>query len=120
MTEAQALRVQIGKCLMLGDRNITELRGLEVDKGEEDSDQNEFEETQAELVKEFGKAKKANSEHRDVCFQIQKMANFMLSSDVDVSETDCKNKQDARQFLVACEQHEKETDDTVYDWKKEN
>ena len=44
VTEAQALRVQIGKCLLLDDRNIKELRELEVDKGEE----------------EFGKAKKTN------------------------------------------------------------
>ena len=120
VTEAQALRVQIGKYLKLCDRNVTELRGLETDKGEEDSDQEEFDETQAELVKEFGKVKKANSEHIEVCFQIQKMANFMLSSDVEVSETDSKNKQDARKVLVACKQHEKETDTTVFDWKKEN
>ena len=108
VTEAQALRVQIGKYLKLCDRNVTELRGLETDKGEEDSDQDEFDETQAEFVKEFGKVKKANSEHIEVCFQIQKMANFMLSSDVEVSETDSKNKQDARKALVACEKHEEE------------
>ena len=42
---------------------------METEKGEEDSDQDEFEETQAELVKEFGKAKKANSEHMEVCFK---------------------------------------------------
>ena len=29
--EAQALRVQIGKCLKLCDRNITELRALETE-----------------------------------------------------------------------------------------
>ena len=51
---------------------------METDKGEEDSDQDEFDETQAELVKEFGKVKKANSEHIEVCFQIQKMANFIF------------------------------------------
>ena len=58
VTEAQALRVQIGKYLKLCDINVNELRGLETDKGEEDSDQDEFDETQAELVKEFGKLKK--------------------------------------------------------------
>ena len=120
MTEAQALRVQIGKCLKLCDRNITELRALETEKGEEDSDQEEFDETQAELVKEYMKAKKANEEHRDVCFQIQKMANFMLSSEGDVSETDSKNKQEARKVLVECEQKEKETETTVFEFKNEN
>ena len=47
VTEAQALRVQIEKCLKLCDRNITELRALETEKGEEDSDQEDFDETQA-------------------------------------------------------------------------
>ena len=93
---------------------------MEADKGEEDSDQDEFDEIQAELVKDFGKVKKANSDHIDVCFQIQKMANFMLSLNVEVSETDCKNKQDARKALVACEKHEKETETMVWDWKKVN
>ena len=58
-------------------------------------------------MKDFGKVKKANSDHIDVCFQIQKMANFMLSSDVEVSETDCKKKQDARKVLIACAKHDK-------------
>ena len=31
-----------------------------------------------------------------------------------------KNKQEARKVLEACEQDEKETDTTVFDWKKEN
>ena len=103
VTEAQSLRVQIGKNLKLCDRHVTELKDLEKDKGEDDSDEDEFAETQAELVAEFGKIKKANAEHRDVCFQIQKMSNFMLQSDVDVSETDSKNKQEARKVLVSCE-----------------
>ena len=98
--------MQIGKYLKLCDRNVSELRGLETDKGEEDSDQDEFDETQDELVKEFGKVKKANSDHIEVCFQIQKMANFILSANVEVIETDCRNKQDARNALVACERHD--------------
>ena len=46
VTEAQALRVQIGKFLKICDRNVSELRGLEADKGEEDSDQDDFDEMQ--------------------------------------------------------------------------
>ena len=34
------------------------MKDLEADKGEEDSNQEEFEELQAELVKDFGKIKK--------------------------------------------------------------
>ena len=112
--------MKIVKCLKRCDRKISELKGLEAEKEEEESDQDEFEETQAQLVKEFAKVDTANSEHIDVCFEIQKMANFMLESDVDVSEADNKNKQDARKFLEASEQHEEQTDSTVLEWKKGN
>ena len=54
VTEAQALRVQIGKYQKLCERF---LKGFYTDKREEDSDQDEFDETQAHLVKEFGKVK---------------------------------------------------------------
>ena len=69
---------------------------------------------------EFGNIKKANAEHKDVCFQIQKMSNFMLQSDVDVSETDSKNKQEACKVLVSSEKYKNEIDTSVFDWKKEN
>ena len=62
----------------------------------------------------------ANSEHIEVCFKIQKMANFMLESDVHVSEAGNKNKQDARKFLEASEQHEEQTDSKVSEWRKEH
>ena len=39
VTEAQALRVWIGKLLKICDRNISELSGLEAEKVEEDSDE---------------------------------------------------------------------------------
>ena len=104
---------KIGKCLKRCDRKISELKGLEAENEEEESDQDEFEETQAQLVKEFAKVDTANSEHIDVCFKIQKMANFMLESHVDLSEADNKIKQDARKFLEASEQHEEQTDSTV-------
>ena len=108
------------KCLKRCDRKTSELKGLEAEKEEEESDQDKFEETQAQLVKEFAKVDTAKSEHIDVCFEIQKMANFMLESDVDVSEADNKNKQDARKFLEASEQHEEQTDSKVSEWKKEH
>ena len=58
VTEAQSLRVQIGKNLQLCDRHVTELKDLEKGEGEDDSDnEDEFAETQAELVAEFGKVK---------------------------------------------------------------
>ena len=93
---------------------------MEADKEEKESDQDEYEECQAQLVKEFAKVDTANSEHIDVCFEIQKMANFMLESDVHVSEADNKNKQDARKFLEASEQHEEQTDSKVSKRKKEH
>ena len=102
------------------DTSSTDTAGGSAGRPEAGSDQEEGDKTQAELGKESMKAKKANEEHRDVCFQIQKMANFMLSSEGEVSETDSKNKQEARKVLVACEQQEKETDTTVFEWKKEN
>ena len=64
------MQVKIGKFIKICDRNVSEMKDLEADKGEEDSDQEEFEEMQAELVKDFGKIKKANSEHIEVCFLI--------------------------------------------------
>ena len=44
LTEAQTLRVQISKFLKICDRNISEMSGLETDKGVEDSDEEEFDE----------------------------------------------------------------------------
>ena len=44
----------------------------------------------------------------------------MLQSDVNISEADSKNKQEARKILVSSENHENETDTSVFDWKKEN
>ena len=124
VTEAQSLRVQIGKYLQLCDRHVKELKDLDqVMKGEgEDNSDNEeeFSETRAKLVVELGKLKTGNAEHREVCFQIQKMSNFMLESDVNISEADSKNKQEARKILVSSENHEKETDTSVFHWKKKN
>ena len=80
------------KCLKQCDRKIGELKGLEVEKDEEESDEDEFEEARTQLVKEFAKVDTANSEHTEVCFEIQRMVNFMLESEVDVSEADNKNK----------------------------
>ena len=44
----------------------------------------------------------------------------MLESDVNISEADSKNKEEARKILVLSENHEKETDTSVFNWKKEN
>ena len=72
MTEAQSLRVQIGKNLQLYDRHVTELKYLENDEGEDDSDEDEFAETQAELVAVFGKIKTANAVHRMFVFRFRR------------------------------------------------
>ena len=48
------------------------------------------------------------------------MNTFILSANVDISEADCKTKQDARKAFEACERHEKEIEMLVWDWKKAN
>ena len=55
-----------------------------------------------------------------MCFQIQKMANFILSANVEISEACCKTKPDARKALLACDKYENETETLVWDWTKVN
>ena len=61
------------------------MSGLEADKGVDDSDEEEFDELQTEVIEDFEKAKKANNDHKGVCLTIQRMANFIFSNNVEVS-----------------------------------
>ena len=70
MSEAHALRVWIGKLIMISERNIVELSVLEAEKVEEDSDDEEYDELQGELLKDFTKIKKTTSDHLQVFFTI--------------------------------------------------
>ena len=45
--------MKIGKCLKRCDNKISDLKGLEEEKEEEDSDMEEYEDYQTQLVKEF-------------------------------------------------------------------
>ena len=69
---------------------------------------------------EFDKIKQWNTEHRDICFQLQRMCNFMIEGEVTVGEVESANKQEARSIIVLSEKHEKDTDGSVIKWKKEN
>ena len=77
-------------------------------------------EIQAYLSMEFEKVKRRNTEHREICFQFEKMCNFMLESEVNIGEVESKNKQEACKIMALSENHEKETDASVLKWKKEN
>ena len=89
-------------------------------EGEDNSDnEDEFSEIQADLSIEFEKVKRWNTEHREVGFQLEKMYNFMLESEVNIGEVESTNKQEARKIMALSEKL-KETDLTVLKWKKEN
>ena len=71
-------------------------------------------------MEDVAKIKKANSDHLEACFTIQKMAKFIFSNNVGVSEDDGKTKQEARKALITFEKHKKETEALIWDWEKAN
>ena len=75
---------------------------------------------QLELAMEFDKIKKWNNEHRDTCFQLQRMCNFMIEGEVTVGAVESANKQEARSIIVLSEKHEEDTDGGVSKWRKDN
>ena len=99
-TMATTLRVQINKGLKKCDKLVQDLQELDqliTTQVEEDSDnEEEFAEIQLELSKAFENIKKANELHSARCFEIQQMCNFIIESEITVSETESNNKQEAR------------------------
>ena len=54
--------------------------------------EDEFSEAQLELTMEF--------EHRDICFQLEKMCNFMIEGEVTIGELESANKHEARSIIA--------------------
>ena len=77
-----------------------------------------FSETQSELIMEFDKIKRWNTEHRDICFQLEKMCNFMIEGEVTIGEVESTNKQEARSIIALSEKHDKDTDASVIKGKR--
>ena len=83
-------------------------------KGEEEEksvNEGKFCEIQADLSMDFEKVKWQNTEHREICFQ--------LESEVNICEGESLNKQEARKIMALSENHERDTDASVINGRRE-
>ena len=118
--QAYCSRVLISKLIEKGDAKVEELRNLEEEREEGESEDEEASEIQKDLLEDVEQMKQKVKEHFNLSHKIGCMANFIVKSRPEIAIQGDKIKEEAQAALDKCEKDEVETEEKVNQWKKNN
>ena len=118
--QAYYCRVLISKLIAQGDAKVEELRGLEEEREEGESEDEEVSEIHKDLLEDMDQMKQKVKEHFNLSHKIGHMASFIVKSHPEIAIQGDEIEEEAQAALEKCVKDEGETEEKINVWKKTN